>query len=760
MGVAGEGPSAPSDVAPPNNLSSSPPPPRPPLMSPPSMSPTSASPPRLSPSPTMTTTGTATTANNNNVSTPSSTTTFILNPSQSQPITTATTTATATNAPRLQRVEFLYTATPVEGCDLLPYVVLRTPSGEVKSAESIEAKTRGALSVQYRWNRLAATYTCATKQCFKSAQQQFVPLLKMAALHQLPKDQFDAVIKQSFFCSMTCLKNAWPTLRRYVDTISTTFPKHDLKSTYKQQHLSVSANDGDKDDKDDGDSSQVNGSDEIDSSDNVVVGVDKSNQAEKNNEDNNTTNDADSGEKKNDEKKNDGDETQARDQFENEDDLKDEYVRSHRVISRSDGVFADPLPNPMQVTQVAFIRNYAPTADDVGHVLELVCRYIQRNADGSVHEGPPLSIRSSTVLRLPDMPPDRRMCSLPHGEMYSMKTRRPGTFRVMTYNILAEIYATKDHFPEKQCPSWALAWTFRKRRLIAEMASYNSDVICLQEVQADHFEDHFQLYFQRKGYESCFKGKTRESMGRKGKIDGCATFYRKEIFNLREQYGVEYNTIAQSRTKEPRILNRVLKGNVGQILILDTYDGSGPVIIANTHLYWDPDLADVKLFQVDAFMQELELLIQSRGLPQDIPIILAGDFNSTPESSVYELLSNGACMLSKNDIPDDGHLLNTCRLRHNLRMSSTYSQLGGEPAFTNYTFTFKGVLDYIWYGTDSLVATAFLEIPSESGLLRNHAKDLSEDETGIPNEHWSSDHIALVADFQLLKRNTLPHPTM
>lgn len=443
----------------------------------------------------------------------------------------------------------------------------------------------------------------------------------------------------------------------------------------------------------------------------------------------------------------------------NQDDLDDESVYSHTVIDRDDGVFRDPLPNPIKVAEVAFIRNYAPTADDVGHVLELVCRYVQRNADGSVHVGPPLSIRSSSVLPTPEPPPERRMCNLTTGEMYSMTNRRPGTLRVMSYNILAEIYATKEHFQERQCPSWALAWTFRKRRLISEMSKYDSDILCLQEVQADHYEDHFQPYFSRKGYESCFKGKTREAMGRRGKIDGCATFFRKELFNLREQLVIEYNMIAQARCKEPRTLNRVLKGNVGQILILDSQDGSGPVIVANTHLYWDPELADVKLFQVDVFMQELELLITTRGLPQDIPIILAGDFNSTPDSSVYELLSTGTCMLSKRDMPDDSAVLNGCRLRHNLRMRSSYSHMGGEPAFTNYTSTFKGVLDYIWYASDSVVPSAILEIPAEQVLLGKNRliESLTDEEMGIPNEHWSSDHIALVADFQLLKRQPLTH---
>lgn len=438
-------------------------------------------------------------------------------------------------------------------------------------------------------------------------------------------------------------------------------------------------------------------------------------------------------------------------------DARIEAARSHFVPGRKDGVFQDPLANPVTTSEVAFIRNYAPTPEDVGHVLELVCRYVQRNAEGSVDIGPPLSVRSHAVRRIPKPPPERRMLNLATGDLYSAQTRRPGSFRVLTYNILSEIYANSQAYP--QCPSWALAWTYRKRNLIREMACFDADILCLQEIQADHYEDHFQPYFYRLGFDSCFKTKTRESMGRKGKIDGCATFFRRDMFVLREQRTVEYNGIAHERTKESRTLNRCLKGNVGLILILDIVDGSGPLVVANTHLYWDPELTDVKLFQVDVFMQELEMLMQSRRLGSDVPVIVAGDFNSEPMSSVYELLSTGSCSMSKSDAPKDSYnVLSSCRLQHNLHMRSSYSLAGAEPAYTNYTHNFVGVLDYIWYGVDNVVPTGIMEIPDEELLFGEEAESDAVD--GIPNAQWSSDHVALVTEFQLVKRHGLGRTQM
>lgn len=65
-----------------------------------------------------------------------------------------------------------------------------------------------------------------------------------------------------------------------------------------------------------------------------------------------------------------------------------------------------------------------------------------------------------------------------HEERSTPRLRQIGTFRVLTYNILAEIYATRQMYP--YCPVWALSWSFRREVLHRELQSYNADIICLQ----------------------------------------------------------------------------------------------------------------------------------------------------------------------------------------------------------------------------------------------------------------------------------------
>jgi CCR4-NOT transcription complex subunit 6 len=58
--------------------------------------------------------------------------------------------------------------------------------------------------------------------------------------------------------------------------------------------------------------------------------------------------------------------------------------------------------------------------------------------------------------------------------------------------------------------------------------------------------------------------------------------------------------------------------------------------------------------------------------------------------------------------------------------------------FTNYTPTFSGVIDYIWYSTNSLEAIELLGPPDYQYLKRV---------PGFPSYHFPSDHIQLMAEF-------------
>jgi CCR4-NOT transcription complex subunit 6 len=89
------------------------------------------------------------------------------------------------------------------------------------------------------------------------------------------------------------------------------------------------------------------------------------------------------------------------------------------------------------------------------------------------------------------------------------------------------------------CPNYALAWHYRKLNLLNELVRYKADIMCLQEVQSDHFSDFLSPELQKHGYSAIYKKKTAEMYtGNSYAMDGCATFYKRDKFTLVKKYEV------------------------------------------------------------------------------------------------------------------------------------------------------------------------------------------------------------------------------
>ena len=173
-------------------------------------------------------------------------------------------------------------------------------------------------------------------------------------------------------------------------------------------------------------------------------------------------------------------------------------------------------------TFISRTKQYSPTAADVGHQLSVRC--VSTDRTNACEK----TVKTNTVLPQPGPPPPR---VLTHARPNPRAKGLP--LRVVSFNVLAEIYATKQQYPD--CPMWALTWNYRKKNLLREIRQFDGDIISLQEVQADRFEDFFLPEMRKLGYEGLYKKKTRESMGREGKVDGCALFYRTSALKLLEK---------------------------------------------------------------------------------------------------------------------------------------------------------------------------------------------------------------------------------
>ncbi|EFI28250.1 glucose-repressible alcohol dehydrogenase transcriptional effector [Coprinopsis cinerea okayama7 len=353
------------------------------------------------------------------------------------------------------------------------------------------------------------------------------------------------------------------------------------------------------------------------------------------------------------------------------------------------------------------------------------------------------------------------------------------TVSVLSYNILCEKYATERLYG--YTPSWALAWSYRKHQIMKEITEHGTDIICLQEVDIAQYEDFFSRDLEEHGYAGAYHPKSRSrtihNESDRRLVDGCAIFYKSSRFQLVEKQHIEFSALAMQRQdfkKTDDMFNRVLgKDHIAVLCLLEDKVTGTRILIANVHVHWDPAYSDVKLVQVALLVDEVEKSANQLakypprppksatpgagdsepGKPErnpphytdgtKVPLIIAGDFNSTPDSSVYEFLSTGSLPPNHADFLSHKYGRYTSDgMKHRLNLRSAYASpsLAAEQHLTNYTPSFQGELDYIWYSASNLAVNQILS-PMDHRYL--------EKVVGFPNVHFPSDHISIGCELRI-----------
>lgn len=301
-------------------------------------------------------------------------------------------------------------------------------------------------------------------------------------------------------------------------------------------------------------------------------------------------------------------------------------------------------------------------------------------------------------------------------ETITIRSAKAPSFSIMSYNTLAESNIIGDD-RYRHTPKWALAFEYRLENILKEIDMYNPDIICLQEV--DH-DDKFASALQSKGYLSEFHGRG----GRYS--DGCQILYKKKLFTLIDIEKLRYNRIIEEYNAPKKDFKR---SNIAQILLFNIEGLNIPLLVGNTHLYWDPTSEHVKVAQAHYLMHNIDIIKAKHKV--DFPIVVCGDFNSTPDSRVYELIRKG--------LPKDRAKRKDCLLyAHQSPLASAY-ECRKEPN-TNFASVFIGTLDYIFYSNKHLTLNSLVkEVDSSYPPLKKYRAG--------PNPSMASDHIPLVAKF-------------
>jgi CCR4-NOT transcription complex subunit 6 len=170
---------------------------------------------------------------------------------------------------------------------------------------------------------------------------------------------------------------------------------------------------------------------------------------------------------------------------------------------------------------------YTPTSSDIGCSIKIEVTALNNSPGNNSVLAGPFYYYTDGVLIAAKLP-KRSFASVNsnnsanNGNITSNSVR----FRIVSYNTLAELYATKAIYGH--CDPWVINWNYRKQLILQGLYDIQGDVVCLQEVQADHYESYLYPAMVKDGYEGLFKPKSRESMGLYGKVSADSLYMAHE----------------------------------------------------------------------------------------------------------------------------------------------------------------------------------------------------------------------------------------
>lgn len=99
------------------------------------------------------------------------------------------------------------------------------------------------------------------------------------------------------------------------------------------------------------------------------------------------------------------------------------------------------------------------------------------------------------------------LCGEQHQPQNSVK------FTVLSYNVLAQVLLEEHPYLYRESDPEDLSWEKRAQRILREVKDCQADVLCLQEVQSDHFDTFYFPSLKKLGFEGIFKKRTGDKQG-------------------------------------------------------------------------------------------------------------------------------------------------------------------------------------------------------------------------------------------------------
>ncbi|CAN4088853.1 unnamed protein product [Withania somnifera] len=348
--------------------------------------------------------------------------------------------------------------------------------------------------------------------------------------------------------------------------------------------------------------------------------------------------------------------------------------------------------------------------------------------------------------------------------VYSTHDVSPYQERVvfMSYNVLGvENAAAHEDLYLNVSPKY-LDWDYRKKLIYKEIREYNPGIMCFQEV--DRFDD-LECLLEKEGFKGVYQARTGDA------CDGCAIFWNSKLFDILHEESIEFqNFNLRNNVCQLCVFKMNVKSSSKDMAASNLQSVSSPrFLVGNIHVLFNPNRGDIKLGQVRLLLESAQKLSQEWG---DIPVVLAGDLNSMPQSAIYQFLTSNKLNIQMHDrkqISGQNYPLQNrsfdprlsyrwsneelmlatgtgaSHLIHQLQLRSAYAgtpgstrtrEKSGEPLATSYHSKFMGTVDYIWHTTGFLPVRVLDTLPID--VLRRTR--------GLPSKKWGSDHLSLVCE--------------
>ncbi|KAG9319750.1 hypothetical protein KVV02_003200 [Mortierella alpina] len=201
---------------------------------------------------------------------------------------------------------------------------------------------------------------------------------------------------------------------------------------------------------------------------------------------------------------------------------------------------------------------------------------------------------------------------------------------VVSYNLLSNTLAQTDSkFDEAVYAPELLDWTARRTRLLDELAGYNSDVVCLQELDKGDYDGVFGARMVALGYG----GKVFKKRNTRFE-HGMAIFYKLDRVKVIRDCPIPFPQGKVEGVENPGIM-----------LLLEVGAEEQRVCVATTHIPCNDSQGGLrKVGQVMALLSAARALMEKNW---SMPFILTGDFNAHLRDAIIKFIRSGSVDLKR-----------------------------------------------------------------------------------------------------------------